>query len=249
MSRNFELLTSLGEPPFLPPSPAEVETPAASVASPSRPRALRTNASVEELGLIQRLFLLPGLDVPRSIVFSGVAEEKESAVIAARISEILSADSSRKVCLVDGNTHAPSLHKRYGVELRPGLCDAIAEAGPIQRFVHQVGGSNLWLVPSGVRTADQRTGWSPERLQMRWSELRKQFDFVLTSAPALTPFADAIAFGRISDGVVLVLKENTTRRGTAQKVKENLEASNVRLLGAVLTHHTLPVPRILDRIL
>jgi Mrp family chromosome partitioning ATPase len=51
--------------------------------------------------------------------------------------------------------------------------------------------------------------------------------------------------GRLADGVVLVIEAHATRREAARKVKESLEAANVRLLGAVLNKRTFPIPEVL----
>jgi Mrp family chromosome partitioning ATPase len=44
------------------------------------------------------------------------------------------------------------------------------------------------------------------------------------------------------DGVILVLKAHATHRAVAQKVKETLQAANVRVLGVVLSGRTFPIP-------
>jgi Mrp family chromosome partitioning ATPase len=44
------------------------------------------------------------------------------------------------------------------------------------------------------------------------------------------------------EGVVLVLKANSTRRIAAQKVIQRLRAANVSLLGTVLSNRQFPVP-------
>ncbi len=246
MSRHFELLTSLGEqtrPPLQAPDFEPTSPPAPNSRIPG------IAASKEEIGLVQRISLLPGTDATKSIVLCGVTDEKESTHVSARVGEILSADASRKVCLIDANVRAPSLHKRYGIPIRPGMSDAVAGNGPIQGFVHQVGKSNLWLVPTGTRAADGQMVWPLDALRSRWAEFRRRFNFIVTSAPAIDVLPDAIVFGRMSDGVILILKENVTRREEAVKVKETFDASNVRLLGAVLTHHTPPIPPIVRRLL
>lgn len=247
MSRNFELLVSLGEKPLPPPGMPEVKaldpTVAYSVISP-------VNASEEEIQIVQRIFLLPGSEAPRSVVFCGVTEERESALLCARVGEILASDASRRVCLVDANVYLPSLDKRYGIPAEPGFADAAVGTRPVKDIAHQVSHSNLWLVPSRHQTVERTAAvWSPERLRDRWAQIRIEFDFVVACAPAVHSHPEAIALGRISDGVVLVLEENSTRREVAQKVKENLEASGVRVLGAVVTHHTEPIPAALDGIL
>ena len=52
---------------------------------------------------------------------------------------------------------------------------------------------------------------------------------------------------RNAEGVVLVLRANSSRREAARKAVRDLEAANVRVLGAVLNHRTFPVPESIYR--
>jgi Mrp family chromosome partitioning ATPase len=74
------------------------------------------------------------------------------------------------------------------------------------------------------------------------AELRREFDFVIVDAPPLTRCADAIALGQLSDGVVLVLEANSTRRETALAAAESLRSSGIQIIGAVLNKRTFPIP-------
>jgi Mrp family chromosome partitioning ATPase len=74
------------------------------------------------------------------------------------------------------------------------------------------------------------------------AELRAEFDFVIIDAPPLTRYADAIALGQVSDGLILVLEADSTRKKAAQMAVANLRSSNVQILGAVLNKRTFPIP-------
>jgi Mrp family chromosome partitioning ATPase len=55
--------------------------------------------------------------------------------------------------------------------------------------------------------------------------------------------------GQASDGVVLVLAEQETRKESARQAIEELRKSSVRILGAVLNKRTFPIPqKIYDRL-
>ena len=73
-------------------------------------------------------------------------------------------------------------------------------------------------------------------------ELRAAFDYVLIDAPPLNICNDAVVLGGLSDGVVLVLKANSSRRDTARQALEQLRAANIPIFGAVLNQRTFPIP-------
>ncbi len=56
---------------------------------------------------------------------------------------------------------------------------------------------------------------------------------------------DAIVLGGLSDGVVLVLKANSSRREKARQALQDLRAANIPIFGAILNQRTFPIP---DRI-
>jgi Mrp family chromosome partitioning ATPase len=82
-------------------------------------------------------------------------------------------------------------------------------------------------------------------MRLRLLELGETFDYVLIDAAALNACNDAVVLGGLSDGVVLTLKANSSRRETARKAVQQLQTANVRTLGAVLNERTFPIPEAL----
>ena len=241
MSRNFELLRRAEmEQELL----GTLRVPGRTAPTNGRARAGRRSlAGEEEAKLVQRLFL-SGAGGVRLVVFCGVEPGHGAGQVCAGASEVLAAQVSGGVCAVDANFSFPQLHPHFGVPSCPGLTDAVSDHGPLQSFVQQTPIANLWLISCGSGASEEvRTVLPPDRLQARLGDLRAQFDYILVSAPPAHLSADTIALGRFSDGVVLVLEANSTRREVAQKSKLSLETANVKLLGAVLNNRTFPIPR------
>jgi Mrp family chromosome partitioning ATPase len=65
--------------------------------------------------------------------------------------------------------------------------------------------------------------------------------------PAIHVFGDAILLGQLTDGIILVVGSNNTRRESARLAKESIEAAQVPLLGAVLNRRTFPIPEMIYR--
>jgi protein-tyrosine kinase len=212
------------------------------------PRAdLEAMAREEEIKLVQRVFRAEVRHSPHVALFSSVEGEAGCATICAHVSEILAAQSEEPVCLVDANFRSPSLHEYFGLDNSKGLAEALLEAGPIQEFAQQLGGCNLSVMPTGFGAEQLSHPLLSERLRSRITELRTQFRYVIVRASPLNLDTNSILLGRWTDGVVLVVEANITRRDTARRVKENLEAANVPVLGVVLNHRTFPIPEALYR--
>lgn len=86
-----------------------------------------------------------------------------------------------------------------------------------------------------------------DRMRALLTELQREFDHVLIDAPPLEASDDSVMLGRNAEGIVLVLRANSSRREAARKAVRDLESANVRVLGAVLNHRTFPVPEAIYR--
>ena len=81
----------------------------------------------------------------------------------------------------------------------------------------------------------------------RLTELRSEFEFVLLDTPALDVHPDAVLLGQWTDGIVLVVGCDTTRRETARNAKLSFETAQIPVLGAVLNKRKFPIPEAIYR--
>ena len=65
-------------------------------------------------------------------------------------------------------------------------------------------------------------------LRRRLAELRAQFDYVLMDVASTNTCNDGIVLGGSSDGIVLVLKANSTRRDIARKALQEFKAAIIQ---------------------
>ena len=251
MSKNFELMQNLGKErdmfqtgtETLPDEPM----PVASRLEAKPPVDLKPLELKMEQGqrdemfkLVQRVFFTAGTDGSRLVVVSGTESGNGCSWICARMAEVLAAQVSGTVCVVDANLRSPGLHREFGVTNHYGLAEALQVREPVRGFVTQLSRSNL--LSCGNETEKSQTLLGSERMRSLLPELQREFDYVLVDAPPLRAGDDTIMLGRNAEGVVLVLKANASRRETARQAVHALENANVRLLGAVLNHRTFPVP-------
>jgi Mrp family chromosome partitioning ATPase len=248
LSRNFELLSQLGrmheivEPQVEQPHTPPVEETFPET-FPSVPALEMNDAVRDEISKIVQNLFLPARG-PRRVVFAGTESGSGCSWMCARVAEGLAPQGRGTVCVVDCNLRAPTLHQQFGIENHRGLSDALLGSGPIQEYVHRLT-QNLWLLSCGSAAEVGLTMLGSDRMHLRLAELRAAFDYILIDAAALNASNDAMLLGGLSDGVVLTLKANSSRRETARKAVQELQAANVRTLGAVLNQRTFPIPEAL----
>jgi Mrp family chromosome partitioning ATPase len=113
----------------------------------------------------------------------------------------------------------------------------------------QLGDTNLWLLPSGAEKSDLSRYCTPLEMELRLTELRDQFDYVLIDSPPASQYADALALGAMTDGVVLVVESESTHRDAARRTTRHLHAAKVRMIGAILNKRSYPIPHFIYRMM
>jgi Mrp family chromosome partitioning ATPase len=115
----------------------------------------------------------------------------------------------------------------------------------MSNFVTQLSRPNLYIVSCGSATEQAQGLLTSSRMRTRINELRDSFNYLLVDTAAMNVAKDAAVLGAGSDGVVLLLKANTTRKETARSAVQELQAAKIKVFGAVLNQRTFPIPEAL----
>jgi len=201
----------------------------------------------EEIKLVHRIFPAGGQCSPQIVLFSAVESDAGCASISIRTAEILAGRGDGSVCVVDANFQLSCLHHYFGIDNSKGLAEAVLGSLPIQDFLQKHPEANLWILPCGAAAGQLRFSGVNDRLRSRMAELRGQFKYVVIHSSPLDLDSASILLSRWTDGVVMVVEASTTRRATARRMKQDLEAANVRILGVVLNNRTFSIPEVLYR--
>jgi len=229
-------------PPLVAPSIFEVPTrggtPPAAHATPLRdPRRF----AEEQMRCLVRQIFCPGWPRPaRQVVLAAVDEDADVAAICMQAGHALSEQVDASICVVETNLHEVDGQEELASTTNARFTDQNA-FGSLRSNAHQVS-TNLWHISSSVFMGEQN-GLSAAWLRSRLTELRLEFDYAVLHGPPAGIYSEAALLGYLTDGVVMVLEANSTRRVAALKTKEALQAANVRILGAVLNDRTFPVPQ------
>jgi Mrp family chromosome partitioning ATPase len=258
MSKNFELLQRLSKEqgmfdtgtemsPLPPPQVASLLLQQESEGKPIQLQPLKLEMEEKQrdevMKFVQRVFLMPGAEAPRTVVLTATEPGNGCSWICCRAAEILASQVKGPICVVDANLRSPRLHQYFGVENHHGLSDALKATESIRNFVSQLGRQNLWLLSCGANATKSNSLLISDPMRIRLAELRQYFEYVLVDAPALSLGSEGMVLSRAAEGVVLVLKANSSRREAARKAVQDLQNAGARILGAVLNQRTFPIPQ------
>jgi succinoglycan biosynthesis transport protein ExoP len=179
----------------------------------------------------------PGKAVPRVIVITSPGPREGKTTVAANVAMTM-ATMGRRVLLVDGDIRRPRLHHIFGVSNETGL-SKILERGHVTEqnldpIIRRTSSPLLSLLTSGPPTVTCANLLHSRRLGELLRRFKNEYDFVLIDTPPLLPVADTRVMGRLSDGVILVVRAGQTAREAAAAAHHRLLADETPVLGLIL---------------
>lgn len=171
------------------------------------------------------------------VTSAGAAEGKST--LASNLA-IATAETGRKVLIVDGDLRKGQLHKRFRLEEHPGLAELIVSETPVDQidlseYIRPTGFPGLSLLSCGVTLPEQvgATLFS-QRIPLLFSRLRAEYDVVLVDTPPVLSLPDARLLGRVTDGAILVVRSGVTLREDAMAAAQRILSDGIPILGTIL---------------
>ncbi len=140
-----------------------------------------------------------------------------------------------KVLLIDTDMRRPTVAKALG-EKAPiaGLSQFIAGEVKISDCVVQLEGTNTYLMTAGVIPANPLELLSSNRFVEALDQLGKIFDFILLDAPPALAVSDALVLSRLVDGVLYVVRCDSTPKQAVMAGVKRLRRVDANLVGVLL---------------
>ncbi|BAY86600.1 Fis family transcriptional regulator [Calothrix parasitica NIES-267] len=165
------------------------------------------------------------------VVTSSVPKEGKSTVSANLAAAM--AQLGKRVLLVDADMQNPIQHNLWGVNNAKGLSDIIVGQVEFETVV-SAGMLSLDVLSAGAITPNPLFLLDSRKMETLIEDFKKTYDFVIIDAPSLMMRADALALGKMADGVLLVARAGVLTSGDANTAKEALARSAQNVLGVVV---------------
>ena len=164
------------------------------------------------------------------VLTSSVAQEGKSEVVANLAAAI--AQVGRRVLIVDADMRHPSQHHLWGLVNSVGLSNVIVGQDEFIDAVQPVT-ENLSVLTAGVIPPNPLALIDSERMASLIDMFATQYDYVLFDTSPLAGTADAAVLGKMTDGVILVVRPGVLDSASATAAKSLLSRSEPNVLGIV----------------
>ncbi len=167
------------------------------------------------------------------VVTSPMAGEGKSLVVSNLATAI--AQTGQKVLIVDADCHAPSQHQIFNKGRHiGGLSTVLTGHTTLEEAIEPTGTENLDILTCGPTVPNSTEMLAGERWPWAVKTLAKQYDLVLIDSPPLLSLTDAQVLAAHCDGVVLVLRADSSTRRDSLRACDELTAVGARILGVVI---------------
>jgi polysaccharide biosynthesis transport protein len=153
---------------------------------------------------------------------------------------IARAETNRRVLLLETDLRRPRLASVFGLANPCGWSDVMLEEGEfrpesIERLIQPTAVPQLFALSGGTIAPEFiHQVFNSPKVPVLLAWLRRQFDMIVIDTPPVLRFPEARLMGRLSDGIVLVLRSDYTDRMEALASQEKLWEDGIPILGTVL---------------
>lgn len=167
----------------------------------------------------------------KTIVVSSAVPREGKSEVAANLAAIM-AQSGRRVLLVDADMRNPTQHHLWGLVNTIGLSNVVVDQSELRHAVKPIT-SNLSVLTAGVMPPNPLALIDSEAMTALLETVAKDYDYVLFDTPPLAGTADAAVLGKMSDGVLVVVRPGVADSASAAAAKSLLARSEPNILGLV----------------
>lgn len=165
------------------------------------------------------------------LLVTSAARKDGKTVVAVNLAATLARTSGR-VALIDGDMRQSGINRVLGLHLTVGLADYLegrVELAAAFRIADPLG---VYYLPSGLAPSNSVELLQSSRMDELMMQVAAAFDWVVFDSPPLNPFAEAQHLASVTDGVLLVVRSEATRKEALKQSLTFVDAA--RVVGVVL---------------
>ena len=185
---------------------------------------------------------------PKTILVTSAVPAEGKSTVASNLAASL-VQSGSKVLLVDADLRRSSLHKTFGVSLKPGLREVLGKVLPISEAIVPVEvqrlhpdissklspdvSCNLFLLPAGECNIGPSESFLGSEMDSMLKDLKSHYDYIIIDTPPLLAASDTMSLVPKADFVLMVLRASYTSLRVVRDALNRLYRCNARSLGIV----------------
>jgi len=171
----------------------------------------------------------------RTLLITSPAPDADKSTALANLA-VVTAQSGRRVVVVDCDLRRPAQHTLFGLPNDRGVTSALVDDAALAALPLQASSvPDLEVLTSGPAPPNPAELLGSRRMGALVERLAERADLVLFDAPPVVAVTDAAVLAPLVDGVLLVLAAGRSRRDHTARARELLDTVGAVVIGVVLT--------------
>ena len=141
-----------------------------------------------------------------------------------------------KVLLIEADMRLPTLSKRLHIHQKPGLSNLLVgqcSGNDVIQSSELI--SNLWVVTAGDIPPNPAELLGSHNMAITIEAVADVFDVIVIDLPPVTAVSDALILSKLTDGMIVVVRQDYCDRGAVDEVVRQLRFVDAKILGFVMT--------------
>lgn len=165
------------------------------------------------------------------VTSSNRAEGKSTSALNLALSY---AAIGKRVLLIDCDLRCPSIAAKLrsrDIKGTPGLSDILVGKVRLQACVRPLADTTLDVLPSGTIPPDATSLLESEGMTSLFESVKQHYEIVIVDLPPVLSVVDASILARHLDGLLLVVRHNSTRFDAVNESIRQLRLVDAKILG------------------
>lgn len=151
-----------------------------------------------------------------SLVITSPQAGDGKSTVALNLATALAEQGKRRVLLIEGDLHHPSLTQRLQLSPRSGLAECLETSLDPLAALRRVEPLGIYLLPSGESKSNPTELLQSPALPKLIERLQHFFDWILVDTPPAVPLTDTLSFRDSVDACLLVVRADLTPRDAVE---------------------------------
>lgn len=183
---------------------------------------------------INLLFSLPDNGKCRVVGVTSSIRGEGKSTTSINISYAL-AMLGKRVLLLDGDLRLPSVATKLGIPGEPGLSEMVIKLGGKHNHVRVMPENDNWhVLAAGSIPPNPSEMLASCEMKEIIGELSADYDFIIVDLPPVNIVSDALIASEYLDGVIVVVRQDYSKRREVTKCVKQLELAGAKMLGFVM---------------
>lgn len=144
------------------------------------------------------------------------------------------AQTGTRVLLIDADMRRPNIKRILSAGDGIGLADILARFVKTEEGIHPSGYEKLDVIFSGNVPPNPVELLGSDNMHAMLEELKGKYDYIFIDTPPINVVTDATVVSRLLHGIILVARENKSKKDEVSEALNKLRFVNAKVLGLVL---------------